>query len=149
MEQLIEAFGIDVRLIIIQTVNFGLLMVALTYFLYTPVLNMLKEREAKIAKGIEDAAAAEKALNEASEEKRAIVAAANAEAEAMAARATAHAAEKAEAIVAEANAKAAELAKAATLRAEEAKAKAIKESEAEIARLSILAAEKVLKERAS
>ncbi len=149
MEQLIEAFGIDVRLIIIQVVNFGLLMAALTYFLYTPVLTMLKNREEKIAKGMADAKAAEAALATAAEEKRAIVAAANKDAENMATRAKEHATEKADALIAEANAKAAQVAKDAALRAEEAKVKAVKESEAEIARLAILAAEKVLKERAS
>ncbi len=149
MEQLIEAFGIDIRLIIMQVVNFGLLMAALTYFLYTPVLKMLKEREEKIAKGVADADAAAKALAEAAEEKRGIIAAANTEAVAMADRAKAHASEKADAIVAEAAAKAAQVAKDAELRAAEAKAQAIKESEAEIAKLAILAAEKVLTQRAS
>ncbi len=110
---------------------------------------MLKEREEKIAKGVADADAAAKALAEAAEEKRGIIAAANTEAVAMADRAKAHASEKADAIVAEAAAKAAQVAKDAELRAAEAKAQAIKESEAEIAKLAILAAEKVLTQRAS
>ena len=149
MEQLLEAFGIDVRLIIIQAVNFGLLLVALTYFLYTPVLKLLKEREEKINQGMKDAEAASLSLSEAAEEKRLIMSAAHKEAEATAARAMTYATEKAEAIVAEANAKAVQVAKDASLRAEEAKTAAVKESEAEIARLAILAAEKVLIGRAT
>ncbi len=149
MEQLIAAFGLDLRLIIIQVVNFGLLMVALTYFLYTPVLKLLREREEKIAQGMKDAARAAEALAEAADEKKGIITAANQEAEAMASRAKTHADEKAAVIMAEANTKAAQVAKDAALRAEEAKTRALKESEAEIAKLAILAAEKVLKERAS
>ncbi len=149
MEQLIHAFGIDVRLIIIQAVNFGLLMVALTYFLYQPILKLLRDREEKIATGIKDAEAAATAKAAAETEKRAIVAAANQEAEAMAARAKEHAEVKAEAIVAEANRKAEQAARDAALRAEEVKAQAVKESEAEIAKLAILAAEKVLATKSS
>ena len=149
MEQLIHAFGIDARLILIQVVNFGLLMAALTYLLYKPVLKLLAEREAKIAKGIEDAKAAEVALATAAEEKKGIIATANKDAEAMAARATEHAAGKAEQIVADAHKKADQVIKDAGDRSSEMKAQALKESEAEIAKLAVLAAEKVLKERTS
>ena len=149
MEQLIHAFGIDARLILIQVVNFGLLMVVLTYLLYKPVLNLLKEREEKIAKGISDAKAAEAALATAEEEKKGIIAAANTEAEAMAARATEHASHKADQIVSDAHKKAEQVIKDAGDRGSELKAQALKESEAEIAKLAVLAAEKILKERTS
>jgi F0F1-type ATP synthase membrane subunit b/b' len=55
MEEIIHAFGIDQRLIIIQIVNFAILAGALGYFLYTPVLRLLREREEKIAQGLKDA----------------------------------------------------------------------------------------------
>ncbi|HMA79010.1 MAG TPA: hypothetical protein VKP88_07860, partial [Candidatus Paceibacterota bacterium] len=58
MEQLIQAFGIDTRLIVVQIINFGLLLALLSYFLYRPILNLLEEREAKITQGIKDAEAA-------------------------------------------------------------------------------------------
>ncbi len=149
MEQLIEAFGIDVRLIIIQVINFGILMAILTYFLYKPVLKMLKDREDTIAKGIADAEAAGKAKAEATEEKNTIIATANKEAEAMTARAKEHASVRGDEIVADAQKKAEQVVKDAALRGEELKSAALKESEAEIAKMAILAAEKVLKERAS
>lgn len=38
MDQLIQAFGIDAKLITVQIINFGILLAALTYFLYKPVL---------------------------------------------------------------------------------------------------------------
>ena len=149
MEQLIHAFGIDARLILIQVVNFGLLMVALTYLLYKPVLKMLAERQEKIAQGIKDAEEAGKARLSAEEEKKGIIASANKEAEAMSTRATEHAASKAEEIVSDAQKKAEQVIKDAADRSSEMKAQALKESEAEIAKLAVLAAEKVLKERAS
>lgn len=149
MEQLIEAFGLDIRLIIIQIFNFGLLMAALSYFLYKPVLAMLKEREEKIAAGIEDAEVAKQAKEQAAEEKKEILATANKEAEAMAVRAKEHAGEKADQIVATANKKAEQVLVDAKKHSEELKSAALKESEAEIAKLAVLAAEKVLKERTS
>lgn len=149
MEQLIHAFGIDARLILIQVVNFGLLMAILTYFLYKPVLKVLAERQEKIAQGVKDAEEAGKAKAEATEEKKLVIATANKEAEAMTSRAKEHAVVKADEILAAAQVKAGQVAKDASLRAEEMKAAALKESEAEIAKLAILAAEKVLKERTS
>jgi F-type H+-transporting ATPase subunit b len=148
MEQLIQAFGIDVRLIIVQAFNFGLLLAILSYLLYKPVLKMLADREAKIAQGMKDAEEAGKAKAEATEEKKAVIAAANKEAEAMTSRAKEFAVVKADEIVADAQKKAEQVAKDAALRSEEIKAQAIKESGAEIAKLAVLAAEKVLKERA-
>lgn len=147
MEQLIEAFGIDWRLIIIQVFNFGLLLAVLTYFLYKPILKMLNEREDKIAQGIKDAEAAARAMAEATEEKKVVMAGANKEAEAMTARAKEHAVVSADAIVAAAQVKAEQVAKEAVMRSEELKAAALKESEAEIAKLAILAAEKILKDQ--
>lgn len=149
MEQLIHAFGIDARLITIQVVNFGILMALLSYFLYKPVLNVLAERQEKIAQGVKDAEEAGKAKAEAAEEKKVIVSAANKEAEAMTARATEHAASKSEQILADAHKKAEQVIRDAGDRGSEMKAQALKESEAEIAKLAILAAEKVLKEKVS
>ena len=148
MDQLIHAFGLDVKLIIIQVFNFGILMLLLTYFLYKPVLKMLSDREEKIAKGIEDAEGAAKALAEAETEKQGILTNANKEAEAVVERAKSYADEKAAGIAAAADEKAAGIVSAAEQKAEEIKHKAHKESESEIAQLAVLAAEKVLREKA-
>ena len=149
MENIIATFGIDSRLILIQIINFAIVVVALWYFLYTPVLNLLESRAQKIAKGIKDAEEAQKAKDEAVEEKKTIIASANKEAEAMATRAKEYATVKGDELIAQAQKKADQVVKDATLQGDELKATVLKESEAEIARLAILAAEKVLKERAS
>lgn len=149
MEQIINAFGIDLRLIIIQVVNFGLLLVVLGYFLYTPVLNMLREREEKIRKGVADADAAAEKLQAAEDERRSIVATAQDEAVAIEYRAKEHAGKQADDIVAAAQTKASQITTDAAALGESMKAAALKESEAEVAKLAILAAEKVLAERAT
>lgn len=147
MDQLLHAFGIDAKLIIIQIFNFGVLMALLTYFLYKPVLNMLAEREGKIAQGIRDAEDAAKAKASADEEKKMVLADAHKGAEEIAANAKQFADDKAAGIVAEAQTKAEAVVKDAEAKGEEIKAKAHKESEAEIAKLAVLAAEKVLLEK--
>lgn len=149
MEQLINAFGIDVKLIVVQIINFVILLAALSYFLYKPVLKVLQDREEKIAQGIKDAEAAAKAKADAESEKQTILSAANAEAETVAKNAKAYADEKSEGIVAEARQKADSIVKDAEAKGAEIKTQAKKESEAEIAKLAILAAEKVLREKNS
>jgi F-type H+-transporting ATPase subunit b len=148
MEQLIEAFGIDVRLITIQIINFLILLGLLSYFLYKPVLKLLADREAKIAQGIQDAEAAAAAKHDAEAEKQRIVAAAHHDAEAVAARAKVHADATTAAAVTAAAEQAAGIIANAEAASVELKAKALKESEAEVAKVAILAAEKILRREA-
>lgn len=149
MEQLIHAFGIDVKLIVVQIINFVVLLAALSYFLYKPVLKVLNDREEKIKKGIEDAEAAAVARSSALEEKQAVLTQAQKEAQEIDARATSFAKEKEAEIVASAQARASEVVKDAEAKSALLKEQAIKESEAEIAKLAILAAEKVLAQKTS
>lgn len=53
--ELLSKLGIDWKLLIAQIVNFAILVGMLTYFVYKPLLNLLDERRAKIAKAMEDA----------------------------------------------------------------------------------------------
>lgn len=149
MEGILHTFGIDSRLIIIQIFNFLLLAAALWYFLYTPVLNLIKERQQKIEKGVKDAEAAELKLHEADTERKEIVTTAHKEAEAITARATEHAKERSSEIVGSAEEKATHIVSDAQAKSEDLKAQALRESEAEVAKLAVLAAEKVLREKQS
>ena len=147
MENIIAAFGIDARLIIVQIINFTILMAALGYFLYTPILNLLREREEKIATGIKDAEAAAVAKASAEVEKAAVLTEAHQAAAEVNTRAKAAADVTAAEIVRAAEAVAAAAKAKAVVDAEQLKAAAIKASEAEIAKTAILAAEKILREK--
>lgn len=148
MEQLIQAFGIDAKGIIIQIFNFVVLTTILAYFLYNPVLNLLREREERISQGLKDAEAAKAAKEAAEDEKRRILTRANQEADEVAVRAKQHAQEQATEIVSTAEVRAESVIKDAEIKSEEIKDRARKESEAEVAKLAILAAEKVLRKEA-
>lgn len=144
MEEILHAFGIDWKLISIQIFNFTILAVLLWYFLYTPVLNLLKERQEKIDRGLKDAEEAKEAKQSADREKQTVLAAAQKEAEAIHERGKKHADEKAKALVMSAEERAAQIVRDAEAKARTAKDEAVKASEAEIAKLAVLAAEKVL-----
>ena len=50
MAQVLSTFGIDWRLLIVNAVNFALVLLALWYFLYAPVMRMLESRRERVAK---------------------------------------------------------------------------------------------------
>ena len=148
MSALFEAFGIDWHLLIVQAINFGVLLFILWYFLYRPILKMIDDRRAKIAEGVKTAEAAQRRLEEAKSEGEGIVGQAAREAENLVAAARTRADERASEIVRNAEAQAQTALKDAAARAEEAKRQALKESQKEIARAAVLAAEKIMREKA-
>jgi F-type H+-transporting ATPase subunit b len=149
MEALIAAFGLDWKLLLIQGINFGVLLTGLTYFLYTPVMNLIDERRKMVAEGVRSAQEADRVLADSKKEGEGIVGTAAREAEALVAAARARADEKGLELVREAEHKAHAVIADATARAEEAKRQALMESEKEITRAAILAAEKILREKAA
>ena len=50
-----EALGINLGYLLMQVFGIGILILLLTGLVYKPVLKVLDERKAKIAKGLEDA----------------------------------------------------------------------------------------------
>jgi len=144
MDQLFATFGINWKLLLIQGVNFGVLLVALSYFLYRPVMKMLDERREKIAEGVRAAEAAQQRLAAAKEEGETLVGDAAREAESLVAAARVRADEKGAEIVSGAETKAESIVREATARAEESQRRAMQESEKEIAKAAMLAAEKIL-----
>ena len=145
MSEILTAFGIDWRLIVIQVFNFAILLAVLWYFLYKPVMKLLAERQQKIEKGVRDAEAAEKRLEDADTEKGAILTEANTKAEEIIAASRTDAEEKAGIIVSDAAARSERILEDAKDKSEEMKAQALRESEAEITKTAVLAAEKILR----
>lgn len=149
MEQLIESFGIDGKLIVAQIINFVILLALLSYFLYKPMLKLLAERQEKIAKGITDAEAAAKARATADEEKRAVLTEAAQKASEVEKQAAQTAQKRGEEIVQEASEKAAGIVANAEKAGEALKQKAQKDAEADVAKAAILAAEEILRQKSA
>lgn len=147
MEELFSTFGIDWRLIVAQALNFGIVLVALTWLLYKPVLKTLDERREKIAQGVKDAERAAEAAANADAEAKKVTHAAALDADQIVASARDAASSEKARIVKEAEARAEAIARDAEARAQETADRARRESEKEIARLAVLAAEKVLRSR--
>ncbi len=145
MNQLFDAFGVNAKLLLSQVVNFVILLTALTYFLYKPLMRSLDARQKVVAKGVEDAeraaeklasadAVATKRVTKAEEEGESIVLNAKEVAQTERVRLIREAEARAEALMVEADA-----------RAKENASKMLRESEKEIAKLAILAAEKTIR----
>lgn len=144
MDALLGAFGINGKLLIAQGINFGVLIVALYFLLYKPVLNVLEERRQLVAKGVEDAKSASEKLAGADAAAAAAVEKADKEAADVLSSARDAAGAERTRLVKEAEARAAAIAADAEARATEASAKMLRESEKEIARLAVLAAAKAM-----
>ncbi len=147
MEALLTVFGIDWKMLLAEGLNFIVLLVGLSYFLYKPVMKMIESRKQVIEKGVQDAKEAEEALAHVEAERSAKLSAAEKQAEELLARAVAEgkqergqivkaAQERSDAVLAEARAQGAELSR-----------RALAESEKEIARTAVLAAEKLLAQK--
>lgn len=145
MDQLLGAFGIDWKLLIAQAVNFGIVLIALWYFLYTPVLKVLEERRKVVAKGVADAKEAETRLAQTGTEVTRRLTNADAEAQEITQRAKEAAAQTKAKLLKEAEERAAQIACDAEKRAQEHAQSVRAESERDIARLAILATEKLMK----
>ncbi len=149
MDQLFAAFGVNWKLLIVQAVNFGLLLSLLTYLLYKPLLRIIDERREKVAEGVRTAQEAARTLADAKTESEGIVGTAAREAEALVATARARAGDMGHEIVKAAESRADGVMKDAAARAEEAQRNAMQESAKDIARAAMLAAEKVLREKSA
>lgn len=104
-----EKLGLNLGFLIVQIINFAIIMVVLIAWVYKPLMNMLTKRRAKIEKGLEDAQ--------------------------VAADARANAEKDAEALMADTQSKAAQMIREATEKAEAANRDVRSAAEAEIAHL--------------
>lgn len=146
MQQLFSVFGVDTGLLIAQAVNFAIVLGALWYFLYKPVMTVLAERQELVAKSVTEAKQMEQLFAHADDEAESRVKAADSEAEKIVALAREAANAEKVRLLKEAEARAALVTKDAEARISESRERARRESERDIARLALFAAEKVLKE---
>jgi F-type H+-transporting ATPase subunit b len=64
MNQLFEQLGIDWKLFLSQIVNFFILLGILTFFVYKPLIKIIKERNKRIKEGLDKAEEADVRLKE-------------------------------------------------------------------------------------
>lgn len=145
MDQLFLAFGIDWRLLLINAINFGVLLAGLTYFLYKPITKALEDRRQRVIKGVEDAHAAEVALAEIEGTRSEVLAHAGQEADAVLSQAQKIAGQKGKEIIAQAEGSAARAIAEAEAQAQELKKQAVQESREEVAKMIVLGIEKLAK----
>ncbi len=147
MAELLNLFGVDWRLLLIQAINFVVLIAALSYFLYNPILKILDERRKKIEQGIKDAADAKKSLENADEESRDIIGKAVGDAEGIILTAKDSAIIRGNEIVETAQSRASRIEADAKARAEAEAKKALDGSNEQIARVAILGTERLLNKK--
>lgn len=145
MNQLLAAFGIDWRLLLINGVNFGVLLFVLWYFLYEPLTTMLETRRQKVAQGVKDAEDAAQKLQEIEGTRSHVLAEAGKEADSIVSHARNTATAKEREIIAAGEQAAQSIVKDAEAQAGELKNQAIEESKQEVAKLIVLGMEKAMK----
>lgn len=141
-----DQLGINWQGLLAQIVNFGILLILLQMFLYKPVLNMLRQRSAKIAEGLQRAEEMKVAAERAKEEHAALIEQGRKEGQAIIARAEQIAARIREEAQAQAKAEAEQFLTRAKAEIERDKQQAIAEVRAQVADLAILAASRVVRE---
>ncbi len=144
MSELFAAFGIDWRLLVINLINFGLMLGALWYFLYGPVLRALEARREKVAQGVRDAEAAKQTLSEIEQARAGKLSQAGKEADQILSNAESAAVKKERDAAARAEAAAAAVLAEAEAEARETKKRALQESKEEVAKLIVLGMEKAM-----
>ena len=140
-----DAFGVDLPKLIFQIVNFLLLLYLANRFAFKPVLRILDERSARIAKGLEDAEAAARDRELAQAEREAAITEARKEAQALLARAARIAEDTRAETVAEAKAEAEKLIARAREEITAERDKAMSELKGQVADLALDAASKLVR----
>jgi F-type H+-transporting ATPase subunit b len=149
MEQLIHVFGLDWKLLLIQVVNFLILLGVLSYFLYRPILNLMEKRQKEIEEGVLAAREAEEDRARAREEHTEVISKAEKEAEGIVGRAMEDGKAKEVELIALARAQEGRILKEAEMRATELARRIETESKEHVARAAVLAAEKILRHELS
>ena len=145
--ELIESLGINGKLLLAQIINFLILLIVLYKFAYGPVLKMLNERTRRIEKGMKDAEASTKKLEEIAAKEKGILDEARHQAQDMVKRAEDAAVARGEEIVLAAKDQTEKMTEAAMKQIEQEKTKILAEAKTEVARLVMAATEKIIDEK--
>jgi F-type H+-transporting ATPase subunit b len=147
MDELIKTFHIEVNLLVAQMVNFAIVLFVLYKFAYKPVLKTLNSRTNKIEKGLSDADAAGKKLEEIMDKEKEVLATAKKEAQEIIRVAEDQAKANSVSLVLEARNQSEKLLVSAKSQIEQEKNKMLTEVKGEIANLVVMATEKIIGEK--
>lgn len=141
----LAAFGVNWKLLLIQAVNFSLLLLILYKFLYKPLFAMLEKRQRAIEQGLKDAEHAAKTREDIESQKGALMASARETGGKLVEELRKQAIEQEKEIIRSAQEKSAAVLQEAQIRAGAEREHILRESEKEVARMATLAAEKILR----
>lgn len=145
----LTAFGVNWKLLVIQGVNFGLLLALLYRYLYKPLFAMLEKRQQAIADGLRDAELAKSEMTRVGAETQVLLRKAREDGGKLVDTLHKQGIEEERRIIREAQEKSAALLSEAQILAKEEQAHMLRESEKEIAKMAILGAEKILRASAA
>ncbi len=149
MEEIIQTFHIDWKMLLAQVINFGIVVFVLYKFAYRPLLKHMNERTETIERGLEDAKKAQEKLEEADKDKEEKLKKAKKEALAILEEAGRQAEKNKETMVTEAREEAGKVVEQAKKQIELEKEKMLKEMKQEVGELVVQATEKVVKGKLS
>jgi F-type H+-transporting ATPase subunit b len=141
-----EALGINPGYLLIQIIAFIVIYALLSRFLYDPLGNMLRERRQRIAKGLEDAAAAASARMNAEKEAEGILSKARAQAQKIIDEARTRGEEVAKGVETQSRAQADKILAEASARAEEERNAQLAGLRGQVSAISIAVAQRLIGE---
>ena len=142
--ELIEALGLNIKVLLAQLLNFAILFFVLYRFGYKPITGFIDERRKKIEDGIKNAEKAETKLAESKEKEKEIVLAAKREAAGIVKDAKDRAERKQKEMIEDARGEIGKLIDAEKLKIQAEKSETLKAIRKEVAGLVSLSLEKVL-----
>lgn len=147
MEGIIETFHVDVKLLLAQAINFGIVFSVLYFFALKPLMKVMKERTNKIEKSLDDARQIEDKLVQAKEEYNVIVAQAKREANEILEKANKSAEEKKKEIVAKSKEEIGQVINQEKAKMQTEKAQILKDIRKDVSSLIADSLEKILEEK--
>ncbi|MEA3464015.1 MAG: F0F1 ATP synthase subunit B [Patescibacteria group bacterium] len=147
MENLIETFHIDIKLLIAQIINFAIVFCVLYFFALKPLMKVMRDRTKKIEKSMDDAQKIEKKLSRTDEKYSKAISNAKKEANIIMEKAGAQAEERKKETIAKAKEEIGQIINQEKANMQQEKAKILKEIKREVADLVIVSVEKVLEEK--
>ena len=141
-----EQLGLNLGYLLLQIINFLILLVVLRVWVYKPILGLLNKRRQNIAQGLEDARVAAEARASAEKEAAKIIADAQAEASKVVREASERAQDVAKEVKAEAETEATKAHAAALAEAEAERNRILGDLRGQVAALSISATQKLVGE---